>query len=371
MLQHSPVPPSSAAVRMMCPGSRAMTKDLPEVESESAREGTAAHWLADWFIQRNTTGPVPACSKEGEPFTDEMIRGARLWRSYIEKVGDECVVQLDIQSEARIDIPGVHPDMWGTADAYILAADGHIHVFDYKFGFKYVEVFENWQLLCYAIGLAQAPGTPRPGHFKVSLHIVQPRWYKGETQTSRWDLTSDDLWVYAKRLRASELLASQPYAKCIPNPQCLFCKARASCGPLQEAALSVISISREGVSRSLEAAEAANELRLLEHADRLLDARIDGLKVQVQSEIDAGKSVPHYEITRVKSRQKWTVPSEEVRALASLSGIDLSTPGIKTPKQALDAGVDPAIVAMLSGMPLGEKKLQLKDMASAGKAGYE
>lgn len=49
--EHSRLPPSSAARRMACPGSRAMEEQYGRnEESDASREGDLAHELAAWYL---------------------------------------------------------------------------------------------------------------------------------------------------------------------------------------------------------------------------------------------------------------------------------------------------------------------------------
>ena len=48
---HALLSPSSASRWLNCPGSVALTRDLPDVQSEYSLEGTCAHTLAQYCFQ--------------------------------------------------------------------------------------------------------------------------------------------------------------------------------------------------------------------------------------------------------------------------------------------------------------------------------
>ena len=59
------------------------------------------------------------------------------------------------------------------------------------------------------------------------------------------------------------------------------------------------------------------------------------------------------------------MPVDQVLAMGSLMGVDLSKPGVKTPKQALKSGVDEAVIKAYSITPLGSLKLISDNPADA------
>src|SRR6185437_8910195 len=157
MTLHSSLPPSSAARRVACPGSRALEKLFPEEqESQEAREGTAAHWVANEMLCNEPTRPDPAIgfiTPNGESVTQEMIDGGQLYvNTVMETVTlvkffealeapDQTIYKCGI--EEKIDISNVHPECWGTPDFWFFDPKiNKLTVIDYKFGHRFVEVYE-------------------------------------------------------------------------------------------------------------------------------------------------------------------------------------------------------------------------------------
>ena len=139
MTSHSKLPPSSAARRVACPGSRALEEKYPETEeSPYSREGNIAHWVASDMLGKPTTPP------NDEMITQEMEDGAELYVNHISNVldlvGKKYRVQLTFDTlriEERIDIKRIHPECWGTPDAWFYRGD-ELHIFDYKYGNGYI-----------------------------------------------------------------------------------------------------------------------------------------------------------------------------------------------------------------------------------------
>jgi len=336
-MQHSRLAPSSAARRVACPGSRALEERYPEeTESAAAREGTAAHWLAQRYLMGKEDKRDFA--PNGEMITDEMEDGAELYeRSIRSIVGDTARLHV----EERVNIFGVHPDCWGTPDCWALV-DNHLHVFDYKFGFGYVDVFENWQLLEYALGIAHDCDFE-----KVTMTIIQPRCFTREGKVRSWTISRDKLFgYYLPMLQISESETMNNDADCVPNPQCLHCKGRHACDALQKTVAWGFDVIADHVSTELNATQTGVELRYLHRMSKLLEARITGLEEQARSMIMRGESVTGYKLEPGSGRDQWTCSAEEIITLGELLGLDLSKPQEAiTPAQARKLGIDDSVLA--------------------------
>ena len=167
--EHSVLPPSSAARRVACPGSRKLEALYPSTErSEAELEGEAAHLVAKIALEiMDVPTDIP-----GVVITQDMADGAKLYMDHV--YGIACETHLNI--EERIDIPRIHPLAWGTPDCWMYS-NHELHIWDYKFGFGFVEVFENWQLIAYAAGILDRLKVNgiQDQYITVYMHIVQPR----------------------------------------------------------------------------------------------------------------------------------------------------------------------------------------------------
>ena len=104
---------------------------------------------------------------------------------------------------------------------------------------------------------------------------------------------------------------------------------------------------------------------MLERSLERLQARVEGMREAVATYIRQGHSVPFHRAEQGYGRQQWTMPVDQVLAMGSLMGVDLSKPGVKTPKQALKSGVDEAVIKAYSITPLGSIKLVPDNPADA------
>ena len=354
---HAKLAPSSAARRVLCPGSRALEARYPEtVESPSAREGHAAHWVAQQYLLCNYS--LPAIAPNGEPITDEMLDGADLYEHEIKWAPKNATTGLHI--EERTDISIVHADCWGTPDCWFII-DSHLHIFDYKFGHGFVEVFENWQLLEYAAGVAFA----QEAVTKVTMTIIQPRCYTKEGPIRSWTINAAELLRYTETLRAAEARASEPEAICTPNPECKNCLGRHACTALQRTAGKFADLSSENLSYELDSRQTAWELKYLRHAAAMIDARMTGLEEQAKSMIMRGESVPGFKLESGQGREHWAKDKAEVVTLGEIMGLNLAKPqDVITPAQARKLGLPDDILASYSQRIPGKLKL-IEDNSAA------
>lgn len=368
--EHSILPPSSAARRMACPGSRALEAAHPREESESAKEGTRAHEIAaNYLIDKFQVLRAPVAALDFVPTdTDEMLEGAKQLAASIQFNIDPTLVP-HIIIEKRIAIKSIHPECWGTPDVWVVGENNILHIWDYKFGHSYVDVFENWQLIAYASGILDLLATQNrlPPITDVHFHIVQPRCYKTDN-VEGWLISVDELWPYLKRLGISEHVSMRPDAKCQPSPQCKHCDASHVCQALQLAALEATETATENTPNDLTPDALGNELRVLQHSQALLDARINGLEQHATTLLKKGKPVPHFSLEQTNGRQVWNIPVGKIAALAEIYGAKLlKEVEAVTPLQAIKAGVPEKAIQKYSQRMVGGLKLVADDGKKARK----
>jgi Protein of unknown function (DUF2800) len=380
MAEHSKLPPSSAARRVACPGSRALEERYPEVkESPHAREGEAAHWVASQMIVKHFNlslhahpKPLATIAPNGEVITTEMFEGADLYLSSIKSViddhGDQDLAKL-LHIEERIDISRIHPDCWGTPDCWLFVSN-ELYIWDYKFGHGFVDVFENWQLTEYCAGIIDKLSLTgiQDQHTWVNFYIVQPRNYHRDGSIRSWRIKASELRGLFNILSAAEAEASKPQATCKPSPECAYCLGRHACEALQRSALSSVDVAVLNTPWELAPHSIGNELRYLKRATELLDARITGLEEQITAMIRRGDRVPFFKLEQSQGRDKWKSDAREIMTLGEMLGYDLSKPAeVVTPKQAIKMGVPEEVVHSYTERTNGAMKLVLDEENTARK----
>lgn len=353
MADHSILPPSSAARRVACPGSRAMEALYPENESPYAVEGTAAHWVAMKLLQ-NEIITLGDKTENGEIVTMEMLEGGAL---YVDCIKQTIKETPDIfLTEIPLTMSSVHPEAWGTADCVAFGNGLGLHIWDYKFGHKYISVKENWQLIYYAIGTCETFNI-KPS--KITLWIVQPRYWGDEGRIRKWELSYDELDNYSQALKTVERTAMMENPQLKPSAECGFCSARHACPALENTVKTIADFTKTLAHNDLSPALAGKELKFLLEIKKLLDARITGLTNLIENMLLNGERVPYFLIKPGRGSTIWKKPIDEVIELGKLYGVDVRKPSdLITPKQAVIKGIPEFMLKEYAEFRPGETKLQ-------------
>ncbi len=353
IINHAKYAPSSMDMLIACPGSNTMRANYPQEDSESAREGTAAHEVAAQLVLDGTLLEVGASASDGiTVISEEMIEGAYIWADALDDlVGREGVCSGQVERTVPCNV--IDSECWGTPDFYHAHGD-MLTVADYKFGHRYVEVFENWQLLTYAAGIIASHNISPT---TIQLIIVQPRSYHQDGPVRVWSFLASELPKYVTLLRRAVTAAQSPDAQCVPNPNCGDCTARWACRALQSASLAALDRTYDAIPLELTPDAVATELRMFMRARQMIEARIDGLTEHAEHLIKNGVSLDGFTMRAFPGRDRWKVSMDEAVALGEMFGINIAKPGILTPKQAIKAGLPTDVVGQYTETASGKLKL--------------
>ena len=364
-MDHALLPPSSASRWVPCPGSVMMEAMHPETEDEreKAAEGDLAHLVCHNMLLGK---PLP------DGATDEMVEAAEIYCEDIQtvlKAAGPVVqphVELKLWKGNRVLFD---ENNWGTPDCVVNDIPHFkLYVWDFKFGHRYVEVFENMQLINYAIlSLCNDMSGKIPEGIEVHLRIVQPRSYHPDGAIREWVVKSDDLWSYRNLLAEAGKLAVSANPPTKTNSECRDCRARHACPTLQEAGYLAVDTAGKALPFDMPPEAVGRELAVMQKAHDLLKARIDGLENEVLGNIKRGVPITGWMTKQGTGRKKWDKPLEEVIALGQMMGVDVSKADAITPTQAIKAGIPAAVVDSYSVTPVGEIKLVRDNGAQARK----
>lgn len=366
---HSILPPSGAAAWKLCGLWVAMNQAYPQPDTPESLEGNAAHWVfAEMLAGRPVLEGMQA--PNGVVVTEEMIEGGEL---VVDTVRAKIPAGTVLHVEEPVAIARIHAQCWGTPDIWAFVQQAlTLEVIDYKFGHRFVDEYENDQGVAYTAGildhladvLGKGPGLLDQA-IKVNFTVVQPRcFYKG-SPVRTWSVMASDLRAHINQLTNAAGVALAPNPPAVTNPECGDCPGRHACPALQQAAYYDAEFAVRSSPVELPPAAASLELRMMERALERLQARVEGMREAVATYIRQGHSVPFHRAEQGYGRQQWTMPVDQVLAMGSLMGVDLSKPGVKTPKQAQKSGVDEAVIKAYSVTPLGSIKLVPDNPADA------
>ena len=352
MAEHAKLSASGSAKWMNCPGSISLEKGLPNVSSEFAAEGTAAHEVATWCL----TDKVPAIAFLGEKIVVE---------GFIFEVDHEMVDAVQTYVDFCNGLEGEHEWVeerveytdwveggFGTSDHIKIQIlrpekskfDHHvINVSDFKYG-KGVKVFAEWnsQAMIYGLGVLQSLNHLFEFGVNdiVNCVIVQPRL----DHIDEFKISVGDLLKWAEkelRPKAEETASDNPSFH-PGEKQCRFCLAKATCRALAADSLKTVS---EDFSVIGEDFTLRDTKQLTNKEIGILLGEIPKMLVWANSiegyafdELNAGHDIPDYKLVAgKKGNKKFTETDEEVLKkeleTCGLSPAEMTTEKFKTPTQ--------------------------------------
>lgn len=354
MNDHSPIAPSSAhiwAPTEGCPGWAQMSRLYPDTEeSEAAMEGTAAHELAAMMVKSACRGranfpgrevTVGMTASNGTVITDEIYDGALEHATFCEKIMTQTRVfgGGNIGIEQRLEAPMIHPDMFGTVDFLVRAKDTReLFITDLKFGYRVVDAFENWQLICYAMMALHHFGIAEEYDTTVHLTIVQPRNYQDDT-INTWTTTVEELQPFFEQIILGAHRALTDGAEVHSGPHCRYCTARHDCPAAVTAGLQLYEATTEAVPEEMDVPAMARAYTIFRRASAHITAMIIAYEEQLKAAARSGKSIPGYRAEQKMGRKEWNTDYEKILQLGEMFGVDLRQRKAVTPTQAEASGI--------------------------------
>lgn len=238
MADHALLSPSSSSRWISCPPSARLCESIEEETSSFAQEGTDAHALCEYKLNKALGNEAEDPRPELEFYNEEMESCADEYALYVMQIyhqmKDDGADPL-IAIEAKLDISSYVPECSGTGDC-IIVSDGKLHIIDFKYGRGVlVEAEHNTQMMLYALGAL--------GMFSslyeiedIAMTIFQPRL----SNISTFEMKREDLENWANQvLKEKAQLAFEGGGEFCSGSHCRFCKVRSTCRERANANLSL------------------------------------------------------------------------------------------------------------------------------------
>lgn len=349
-MKHASLGASSAERWMNCPGSINMGRGLVDRDTKYAREGTAAHKLAEMCL----THSVPAetylgTMVEGFEVDSEMVEAVQVFLDHVTSLleqDDGAVLRV----EQTFDLKDLNPPgkMFGTSDVVVYQPDEEmLHVCDLKFGTGViVEVVGNQQLRYYALGALLAFESENPGLRglikRIRITIVQPRVPHRDGLVRSEDLVYDEVVSFAVELLEAARATADPDAPLIPGEWCRFCRAAPRCPSLSGAAIELAQREFEEVTDVTEMPDprllSLDELeRVIEKAP-VVEKWFSQVRAYIHGELTAGREVPGFKLVDKRGTRKWK--DDDKKVLRALKHFGLKPSDVQTKKLMSPAQVE-------------------------------
>lgn len=315
---HATLSASASHRWLACPPSAKLNAAIPDKTSEYAREGTCAHELAEYKVNKLLGIESPDPKENLDYFDAEMDECTD---SYAQYIAEEIAKYTDpvVLVEQRLDFSKYVPDGFGTGDC-VIVTDEVLTVCDYKHG-KGVAISaeRNSQMMLYALGALELFDSLYDIK-EIKMVIFQPRM----ENVSEFTMTADELLSWAENtLRPTAELAAKGEGEFCAGEHCRFCKVKSTCHKRAEYNF-MLSQYDFAPPDMLEDTEIET---ILEKVDALV-AWAGDIKDYALTQALAGKQWTGYKIVEGKSNRQYTDKKKVAEAVQTNGKIPYSEPEI-------------------------------------------
>ena len=344
MADHSSIPPSSLGRVLKCPASLRPNAEKSEDSNDAALEGTTAHWWAEQTLNGVVVPVGTVCPETHMEVTEDMVHYTQVYVDHARwLMATQHMKSCGI--EKRVKVPQIHNDCWGTLDFF--AWNGALYVVDLKYGYRIIEPVDNTQLMTYARGIANE--LELPDTIRVVLTIVQPRaWHRlGPVREYCTTLAEIDTRIAVLNKAVINGMSDTPTMS--TGSHCMYCVKAVDCEALNHATYNAIDVAMiSGNECDFENKHLSLTLENLEKAQTIIDIRKNALSARALDLIKEGQTVPGYEASPTFSRRTWSKSDDEMKAMGTVLGINMTKEVISSPSEAKKAGMADDIMKKLS-----------------------
>lgn len=317
---------------MACNGFRLLGGSPPfNPDDTMAKEGDAAHWLAEQVFKGLGTldSFVDSQAPNGVFITFEMVEYCSRYVNDIVELGGVIEHSTSMETEkwrvgARVD--------------HSALVKQTLYINDLKYGWKIVEPEENWTLLWHASQLARDKLVT-----EIVFRIYQPRPYHPEGNVREWVISADELQKYEAAILDA---LTNPQDTTYSGPHCYKCSSRTQCPAAQIAAMNSIDVSEKAFDSVVENDKLGFILDEVTKAIKTLEETKDAYEDLALHRLKAGSIIPNYSVQSDLTNKQWKegVTPELMQAI---TGLDLTKKQLITPNQAKKAGANEEVVEAL------------------------
>lgn len=331
--KHAKLSASSAERWMTCPGSVQLSAGMPNVSSEYAAQGTAAHYIAAWAQAEGESiagflGQTALVEGKEIKIDDEMLDAVQDYLDYLgarEILGDEGAIEQSFTPAMK----KLHPDFGGSTD-YVSwrAKERLLRVVDYKHGAGVaVDVDDNKQLKYYALGALLS--NPQWNAETVELVIAQPRCDHEQGRIRSYTFPAFELLDYAADLIEAAKRTEEFGADLVPGKkQCKFCPAAAICPALEKRTHALVKADFTAVDAGKYSPKQIAEFLAMAP---LVEARISAVREFAYAAVSRGEEIPGWKLVDKRATRKWRDEEEAKKTFGNAAFY--TEPELRSPAQ--------------------------------------
>lgn len=361
-----------------CPAFPVMRKSGNPLQSSTAKEGTAAAWVAMMIL----TGQVIDVSElvgrrdpDGYAITGDVAANVKIYTDYVTagvgfNLSERLHVEEPIESGVTF-INDIKPDAWW----YDEGTDA-LEIVDDKNGWRIVEPFGNFQLLL-------AAATIQASHYVFHRHqiqnfrltIVQPNPSHSQGPIRTWVLTRDELsnW-HDYILNGPAAATQQPDAPAIAaERQCRYCNP-VNCAAARATGLTLLDIVASGEpDMTTSSVDLRAEQVKLRSAVKVAQLRDKSIEQELIENIRQGEVVEGIAIHQGQGNRKFKpeVTPEKLKLLGGIYGVKLTEEKPVSPAEAERVGLPETVLETLTTRGKTAPKIVDIDLTKRAKEAFE
>lgn len=303
---------------MACPGSPGIENHYPGTRRKEAGEGKLAHMASAAILDGREPGSLTDLDEDMLFYVMSYVRHCRALALF----GDSHVEEK---------FHGEHFN--GIIDFWSFNSnDETLYIRDLKYGFGWVEVYLNWQLLAYAMLVLSEPA---PAVKHINLGICQPRANHPQGPNRTWTITVAELETYRAQMNKTIQAIYAGEVQTVSGPHCGHCRGLIRCHSAAAAAAHAIDVALTPGHEEPTPGQIAGDLAILDRAVKLLGNKKAALEQSAVEQIRKGTIIPGWEVGQNMGSAIWKHGPERVIDLGKMMACDLSKPPSPiTPTQA-------------------------------------
>lgn len=336
--------PSKSGYWSNCAAYVSFTKDYPDQTNDAAREGTAIMSVIESVINGDAHDAIDyegETHRNGWLITKDMCHDAQDfidWLRAFHSAENELIAEQPVIASNG---GNGEPHITGTLDVRTIAYDHPIngdvqtfnlmqpktflHVIDFKYGYRTVEVKNNPQLINYAYGEAKRIGWQGP----IKIWIYQPRVVHRHGVARSQTFEGEHLSYAFEKLRNMALEGMKPNPLATPGPHCRDCEVATKCVALRETCRDFVDAVQSRETHDMNGEEIARELKFIDTVKPTIDAYFNAVTTEAEERIK-NENIPGWQATPKYGHRKFK--AEPITILMS-TGIDPYEKKVCTPAE--------------------------------------
>lgn len=324
---------------LTCNGSRLMDKVSSVNQDNTVRdEGNAADWLIEQVFagQHLPEELIDRKAENGVYITADMVDHLS---AYFEWIKGRGVIEVDCShSDPSWVISGRADHVWFDEAAQTL------YISDFKYGWKIVDVLENWTLMSHAIGFIKLHQI-KPN--RIVFKIFQPRPYHPEGYVRSYTLSFEELQERSAYLSHKLMFIGDNLQT---SKHCYKCPALAICPAAQMAAMNAIDVSCNTFNSDVSNSDLEFLLEQTERAMTILKETRDAYENLAMNKLKNGQVFTKYILQNDLGRERWK-SDVEPEFIEAITGKKLTKTQLITPNQAKKTGISEDVLKMFTEIP--------------------